>query len=189
MEPQRFTFIRKGLLTLGAISLLTLLASGEAQAQSIWTHAASACAVDETSAAKYAVGTTGAFYFASGQTGTIVARCNVTNPRDDGDDPLWNYLEVAYRDPDGAAAGSQVIASLYRLNPTTGGWTRLVTFDSNAFAATGYNVAGTAFPNGFFDSDFDFDAYAYLVEIQVRRSDTANNPLISTVRLVRPTAR
>lgn len=70
---KRISIIKRSLRTLGAISLLIGLTSGEALA-GVWTHTASACAVDEGSAAKYEV-IAARFRFKSGQTGTITARC------------------------------------------------------------------------------------------------------------------
>jgi len=181
METKRFALIRNSLRAFGALSLLTLLASGEAHAAGIWTHVASACAVDESSTAKYEM-TAGRFKFKSGQTGTIYARCNVTNPQDDGTDPWWNQLEVVYRDPDGIAAGSQVKATLYRVYNSNGGVSSAGTaFDSNTLAATSDNK-GTTPAGGI--SDFNFTDYAYFVQLQVTRSSTASDPTVSIVRLL-----
>lgn len=180
METKRFALIRNSLRAFGALSLLTLLASSEAHAAGIWTHVASACEVDESSTAKYEM-TAARFKFKSGQTGTIYARCNVTNPQDDGSDPWWNQLEVVYRDPDGIAAGSRVKALLYRVTNATGGVVLVGTFDSNTLAATGDNK-GDAPAGGV--SDFNFTNYAYFVELQVTRSSTASDPTVSIVRLL-----
>jgi hypothetical protein len=88
MEKEQFTGTKNGLRVLGAVSLLSLLAGGEARAQSIWTHVASACAVDDGSAATYEVNAA-RFKVKSGVTlpATVVARCNVTNPQDSGLSP------------------------------------------------------------------------------------------------------
>jgi hypothetical protein len=179
METKRFAFMLNGLRVVGAISLLGSLAVGEARAQSVWTHVASACAVDDGSAAKYEV-TAARFKVRTGATlpATVVARCNVTNPQDSGLDPNWEWLEVAYRDPDGVATGNQVKALLYRVSNATGGISLWATFDSNEIAATGNNTAGV-----WFGGTLDFQNYAYFIEIQVTRSDTANDPTISIVRL------
>lgn len=180
METKRFALVRNSLRAFGALSLLTLLASGEAHAAGIWTHVASACAVDEASAAKYDVNAARFKVKTGQQPATVVARCNVTNPQDDGSDPWWNTLEVTYRDPDGTGAGSQVKALLYRVTNATGGVVLIGTFDSNAYATTGDYTARVLVGGA---ADFDFDNYAYFVEIQVKRSDTANDPTISIVRL------
>ena len=179
MEKERFTGAKNGLRVLGAVSLLSLLADGEARAQSIWTHVASACVVDDRSATQYEI-TAARFKVKNGTTlpAIVVARCNVTNPQDSGLDPYWNYLEVAYRDPDGTATGSQAKASLYRVSNATGGISLLQAFDSNAFAAN------TDTKNGiWFFEPLDFSRYAYFVEIQVKRSSTASDPTVSIVRL------
>jgi hypothetical protein len=180
MDTTRVTSLRNVLRTLAAASLLSLLAIGDARAQSLWTHVASACAVDNGSAAQYDANAA-RFKVATGVAlpATVVARCNVTNPQDNGLDLNWNWLEVAYRDPDGTGTGSQVRALLYRVSNATGGISLLATFDSNAFAAVGDNTAGVLV-----GGTLDFLHYAYYVEIQVKRSDVANDPTVSIVRLL-----
>jgi hypothetical protein len=179
MTMKQFAFIRN-LCVLGALSPFSPLATGDARAQGVWTHVASACAVDEGSTAKYDVNAARLrVKTAATLPATVVARCNVANPRDDGGDPGWNWLEVVYRDPDGIATGSQVKALLYRVSNATGGVSLLTTFDSNEFPATADNTA-----RALFGGSLDFYNYAYFVELQVKRSDTANDPTISIVRLL-----
>jgi hypothetical protein len=178
MKTQQFTCVTKGLRTLGVMSFLSLLAAGDVRAASVWTHVASACAVDEGSAASYEVNA-GRFKVKTGATlpATVIARCNVTNPLDSGLDPYWDWLEVTYRDPDGTGTDSQVRALLYRVSNATGGVFLLATFDSNAFASTTDNTEGILF-----GGTLDFDNYAYFVEIRVRRSGS-DDPTMSIVRL------
>ena len=179
MDTKCFGLMRSGLRWLAAVSVLSAIPSAEARAE-IWTHAASACAVDETSAAKYEVNA--ARFMVKGGAmlpATVVARCNVTQARDSGVAPYWNWLEVTYRDPDGTHTGNQVKALLYRVSNATGGIVLLATFDSNALPATGDNTDGVLF-----GGIIDFFRYAYFVEIQVKRTDDANGPTISNIRLV-----
>jgi hypothetical protein len=180
MDITRLTCARNLLHVVGVALLLSLLTSDDARAQSIWTHVASACAVDEADAAQYEVNAA-RFKVATGVTlpATVVARCNVTNPLDSAADPNWNTLEVAYRDPDGTGTGSQVKALLYRASNATGGISLLETFDSNAFPAVGDNTARVLL-----GGSLDFLNYAYFVEIQVKRSNAGNDPTVSIVRLL-----
>ena len=92
--------IPKTLLILGICTWLTVVAGHHAGAAGIWTHAAAACALDPVSVARADI-QAARLQLKRGRTGTVMARCNVTNPLDDGQDPFWNFLEISYRDPDG----------------------------------------------------------------------------------------
>lgn len=156
-----------------------LLAPGTALAQAVWTHAASACAVDEDSAAKYEV-SAARFRFKGANTGEITARCNVINPLDNGGNPdwQWHYLEVVYADPDGRDAGSQVTAVLYKVH-SNGGVSEVATFNSNDF-----DINNNLEPKGVsFNHAFDFHKYAYFVQLKVKRGSSSATPSVSAVRL------
>ena len=152
-----------------------------ARAQEVWTHVATSCTLDEDSTA-LAEFTAARITFKANQTGTISARCNVTNPRDDGGDPVWTALEAAYTDPDGNGSAYSVKAILRRVSNTTGGIMDRGTFNSNAFDDRGPIVHQVALDSGL----FDFYTYAYYVQIEIRRSNTNANPTVSLLRLLQP---
>ena len=141
------------------IFLGIMLTIPEARGAEVWTHTAAACVVDEDSTAK-AMSTGGRFLFRPNQIGTIYARCNVTNPKDNGEDTVWDRLEVSYNDPD---ANSRVRATLKAVSNVTGGtFDKLPVFDSANYPP-GQRTEQVVLANGF----FDFAAHSYYVEIQI----------------------
>lgn len=132
---------------------------------------------DESSVGRYEA-SAARFRHKGSITGEIVARCNVTNPRDDGSDPVWDYLEVVYRRQ---AETDQVTAELIRVSNETGGVHTLATFDSNNFGTSPDEQTRHVE----FDHTFNFVAFAYYVQIKVSRTSSAagHNPSVSIVRL------
>ncbi|HWB96627.1 MAG TPA: hypothetical protein VG672_08000 [Bryobacteraceae bacterium] len=160
-----------------AIGLLGLIAAPRSFAiTGDWTTVAAACVPDEESAGRYAA-EFGAFQFRGANTGTVDARCNVTNPRDDTNNPGWGVMEVTYNDPDGAAAPAQVVVYLRRVHKVTGASSDIVVFNSNAFAA-GQQLRSVGFHHA-----FNFTDYAYYIAFSVRRTVSSLAPKIQRVRL------
>jgi hypothetical protein len=113
--------------------------------------------------------------------GVIVGRCNVTNPLDDGRDPNWNLLEVSFRRE---GESDEVTAQLVRVTNRTGGIVRLEPlFHSATIAPSSVQQLGEV--NVL--EQFNFEDYAYYVEIVVLRSQASANagiyPSVSLVRL------
>jgi hypothetical protein len=165
-----------------ACALLALALPAAAQ-NTVSTHVASTCTVDEDSTAKYEF-TGGELRFRGAETGAITVRCNVVDQRDDGQDPRWGVLEVVYRDPDGAGA-NQVTATLKRVGNT--GVTSTVAgalFNSNSFAG----AAGVQMRQANFAHAFNFFSNAYYIEIKLARSaaTTQDNPAVFLARLAVP---
>lgn len=144
---------------------------------SVWTHVGAACVADESSAGKYEA-SAARFRHKGSNTGDIFARCNVTNPEDDGRNPNWDLLEVVYRCQ---AETDQVTAELIRVSNETGGVHTLATFDSNNFGTSPDEQT----EHVTFNHSFNFVAFAYYVQIKVSRTSSAagHNPSISIVRL------
>jgi len=140
-----------------------------AQAQPVWTHTAGACVIDENSAAPSTVQES-ELKFEPAVLGEIVARCNVVNPRDDGQNPLWKVLEVVYRDPDGALLPNQVRVQLKRVT-NAGTHITIATFDSNAFVGGVVPLMNSTV----FAHVFSFSTGSYWVEIRIKRGDFAGN--------------
>jgi hypothetical protein len=144
---------------------------------SIWTHVGAACMPDEGSTGKYEANAA-RFRHKGSFTGDIFARCNVTNPRDDGLNPGWDCLEVVYSRQ---ADTDQVTAELIRVSNETGGVYTLATLDSNNFGTSPDEQT----KHVDFHHDFNFEHFAYYVQIKVSRksSSAGHNPSISIVRL------
>ncbi len=151
-----------------------------------WTHVGAAAAIDDPHRHKYNT-TGGHLKFKGNYTGWIYARCNVTNPLDNGN-PDWNSIEVVFRDQDGAGSKYQVVATLYRVSPTSGAVRWIAKFDSNAAgasAATDSTQRSHAYfrttSSGF--ESLNFSYFAYYVALAIYRADTDKNPRIYSVRL------
>ena len=147
---------------------------------SIWTHVGSACVADERSAGKYEA-SAARFRHKGSNTGSITARCNVTNPLDNGGNPNWDLLEVVYFKQ---VETSRVIVQLVRVSNSTGGVYTIETFDTDDPSYD--NTSPTAQTrNKFFDYTFDFEKFAYFIEIKVRRESNTEEdiPAVSIVRL------
>jgi hypothetical protein len=156
----------------------------------MWTGVGSTCTLDEASTA-LAEMNAARLYFKPNQTGTIVARCNVTNPHDDGGDTHWNRLEVAYRDNDGALSPSPgVIAILYRVSSRrapppkgNGGISEIARFNSDDYPENADTVNSVDFE---VPHEFNFDRYTYFVELRIRRDVAVAgiNVSVSAIRLL-----
>lgn len=163
------------------LGILLLCPSPVTAQNSVWTWVGSAAVPDESSLDKYeAIG--GQFRHKGTNTGSIYARCNVINPRDDGQDPDWGLLEAVFRDPTGT--GNQVKIQLIRVSNSTGGTYTIATLDSNKFTASD-DFQTKSIP---FNYNFNFFSYAYYVLITVTRtsSGAGNNPACAIVRLTVP---
>ena len=171
-------------LTRFGMACALLAAALPALAQnSVSTHVASTCTLDEDSVTKYEFNN-GELRFRGTETGVITARCNVVNPLDNGQDPSWGVLETVYRDPDGAGV-NLVTVTLRRVS--NAGVTATVpgaTFSSNLFGgAAGVQMRGVNFAHG-----FNFFSNAYYLEIKLMRSaaTSQDNPAVFLARLAVP---
>ena len=175
-----------------------------------WTTVMSTCGWEEgeenlmdtgTSDFQYAKGTNSysvnsAYYPGStaAKTGTklkaLSVRCNVTNTVGGLSKVQWNTLSVGYSDPDGSGLQSQVVVSLYEINPETGAATSLdaagknlpfATFDSNVDGggATDDNQGSSKF-----NHPLDFGKYNYVLITKLTNlGGDATNPSAWTARL------
>ena len=155
------------------LSLLLLPLSLSAQTGT-WTAVASSGDIDEASLGIFAVN--GAFLnHAPGTVGVVVARYNVTNTFGGGlsDMPGWNTLELGYFD---GAAGSQVTATLFQVNPCTGATMLLC-------AVTSADVAAATCRTCQFNQQINFLNFLYYVEVTVQRNAAALNVSARTLRI------
>jgi len=150
------------------------------QEGTVWTHVASACAVDEASDTRYDANLSSLQHRGT-ETGEILARCNVVNPEQfDMASSSAHSLQVNFQDPDGAENAYRVLVRLNRAS-NAGPTQVLATFDSNAPEIPVGPTEG--FAN--FDHHFDFVSNAYYVTLRVIRSNTAQRPLVWNVRIAR----
>jgi hypothetical protein len=149
----------------------------------VWTHVASACAVDEEFPGKYAFSSSD-FTFKGNEIShlgvlPIVVRCNIVNPLDEGN-PNWDTLIVGYRDPDGTADNHRVTVRLRRLARPTGTTSTIATFTSNSSSVTTRTENSVGFSHA-----WDFLKNEYYVEIELIRKNTTARPLAYMVRLAK----
>jgi hypothetical protein len=160
-----------------AMAMLAILyMAPQAHAQE-WTTAASPCVPDEDSAGSYNL-EQARFEFLGAAVGQIVARCNITNPRDDTANPGWNCMVITYDDPDGFLNPSRVRVQLRLARDTDGASGTITTFDSNLVADSNPEVHC-------FDHTFNFERNAYYLTLILDRVDPQSNPRIMRVRLFR----
>jgi hypothetical protein len=153
-----------------------------------WTHAASACVVDEDSVGKFEFANAD-FKFrgtnlSTVATGTgalipITARCNVVNPFDERN-PDWNRLVVGYQDSNGTNAQNGAIVRLKRISRPSGAVFVEATFSSNDQSAT--NRTERSIP---VNHEWDFLRNEYFVQIELTRGSAADSVSVFSLRLTR----
>ena len=143
-------------LFFAGLAFVLLPSASEAQ---IWTHTAHTCVVDDV----HSSGTplTASDSLRVQRAGTVRARCNVTNPMDDGQAPNWGVLDIVYTDPPPAASNERVTAILWRINNDGTLPFPIVAFSSDNFP----QAAAAQMRSMEFSHVFDFAEAAYFVEI------------------------
>jgi hypothetical protein len=154
--------------------LAILFLAPQAHAQE-WTTAASPCVPDEDSAGSYNL-EQARFEFLGAATGQIVARCNITNPRDDAAGPPWGCMSITYDDPDGFFSQYRVRVQLRLVRDTDGASQTVTTFDSNLVADSNPEIHC-------FSHNFNFVRNAYYLTLILDRVNALENPRIMRVRL------
>ncbi|MEW6367846.1 MAG: hypothetical protein AB1714_24720 [Acidobacteriota bacterium] len=162
---------------IGVSMALAIPATALAQLGPYWTHIGAACVVDELDVNDYEVAYE-EIYFKAGVTGSIQARCNVTNPDDQGDNPVWDRLGVTFKDPDATGTGARIQAVLKKVTRSTGTSSTVATFDSNRFAGTGWQFQATGVSH-----TWDFWNYYYYVDIVLSRTSSSLDVRLSGVML------
>lgn len=143
----------------------------------IWTAVGSTVVVDETSSNKYQVNN-GYIEFKDTKTGWIKARINLEMI-----DSTWNQWTVSYTDPDGAGNAYKVIVKIYSVklfSPRIGRRELVRKINSNDFAST---TTRRQQINNYFDPSWDNSNYAYYIEIDLYRSNTAHNVQLYSIQL------
>ena len=151
-----------------------LFTAPQAQAQE-WTTAASPCVPDEDSTGSYNL-EQARFEFLGAAVGQIVARCNITNPKDDVIPPPWNCMSITYDDPDGFFGQYRVRVQLRLARDTDGASQTVTTFDSNLVADSNPEIHC-------FSHTFNFLRNAYYLTLILDRVNAMENPRIMRVRL------
>lgn len=167
------------------LTFMTVLTSpASAQSSKRWTTVASAGVVDNDDLDEVSLGTGGVAQLNTGPAPNAVATIRYNVVATDGIfDALGDPgMRVRYMD-NGPQA--QVVVSLYRVNLTTGAYTKLLEFDSNDpsnsngiffYTETTANCAGVNF-------DFDFTIHAYYVEAKLIRSSSLGLAKLASIQL------
>jgi hypothetical protein len=164
-----------------AVAVATLLGAASADHPHSWTSAGASCVpVGQTSSAHLVFNSAGDAGFAAGTIGEIILTCPVVSTID-----LAHALSITYRDTDGSATGAIITAALRRKNLTTGSATTVgTTINTNSGpVVTGYEVIGGVLANCTSAHVFDFTNFAYYVQVNIRRTTTAQTPLFAGARL------
>ena len=164
-----------------AVAVATLLGVAAADPPQSWTIAGASCVpVGQTSSAHLVFNSAGDAGFAVGTIGEIILTCPVVATIE-----LAHALSMTYRDPDGSATGATITAALRRKHLTTGSATTVgTTLNTNAGpVVTDYGVIGGVLANCTSAHVFDFTNFAYYVQINIRRTTTAQIPLFAGARL------
>ena len=159
------------------LALLALPLPLLAQVNPVWTAVASTGTIDEanfTPAVNFVFGSTN-LGFLGNNTGTIVARYNVTNIAGPVN-PAWNHLELGAIDTSGAA-GNQVTATLYQVNPCTGVQVALCVATSITTGAAGVCTDCN------FINVINFTQFLYYVEVRISRNVANANEQALTLRI------
>jgi hypothetical protein len=136
----------------------------------------------QTTASSVSLNTAGDAKFSGSKTGEIVLTCPI---------PMLSLsatsFAVVYRDTDGQRTGAQVTATLRRKSILTAevsdvGQAKL---DSNNFeVTTGYRTMSTNIgTTGCGEYIYDQNQYVYYVQVVLRRTSTAHEPILAIVRL------
>ena len=150
-----------------------------------WSVIGAGCVpTGQTSAGALNFNSAGDVSFAAGKAGEIIVTCPVPDFIDTA-----VGLTVVYRDSDGAGTLVNVQANLRKKDLLTGQASNagaLFNSDSGPVSgAAGYAVAGVLLGNPCNGSLFHFDhnRYAYYVQINMKRSSTAQGAIFGSVKL------
>jgi hypothetical protein len=163
------------------IMVMALSGSAFADYQNLWSTAGAGCVpVGQTSSAHLVFNSAGDAGFVAGLVGEIILTCPVVPTIDSG-----NGLTITYRDTDGGGTRATIVATLRRKSIGTGSIISIASINTDTGpVVTGYSTLGTSLsPSGCNLFTFDFTNYVYYVQINIRRSSTAQQPLFSAVRL------
>lgn len=159
-----------------AAAVLALLGGAWSAHANVWSTVASAGTVDDNDLAIAELINGEARLRAAAPVGSLLnIRYNIVQlPGFDG--PGSYTLRVRYRDN---GAGGRVSMNLRRYN-TTGTTTQVAAFDSNAFAPNvAYQVRERCI-----NVDWDFNAGAYFLDVELAKTAAAGAPALALVQLV-----
>jgi hypothetical protein len=172
------------IITISCLVSAGIFKNGYAQLNT-WSVAGAGCVpTGQTSAQALNFNSAADVSFALGKTGEIILTCPVPDYIDSA-----LSMTVVYRDSDAAGTLVTVQANLRKKDLLTGQASNAgALFNSNtgpASGATGYAVAGTILGNPCNGSVFHFDhnRYAYYVQINMKRTNTAQGAIFGSVKL------
>jgi hypothetical protein len=182
METKMSKLAKSSVICFGlAVAVATLPGAASANHPHSWTIAGASCVpVGQTSSSHLVFNSAGDAGFAAGAIGEIILTCPVVSTIG-----LAHALSITYRDTDGSATGATIAAALRRKNLTTGSATTVgTTINTNSGpVVTGYGTIGGILANCTSAHVFDFTSFAYYVQINIRRTTTAQTPLFAGARL------
>ena len=163
------------IVRLAALALF-LTAMPMAAQSGAWSAVGSSGNIDEMSLGAFAVNNSN-LGLTPGFVGSVVARYNVTNTYGGGitDAPPWSTLQMTYFDN---AAGSNVAATLFRVNACTGA-IAVVCSILNSVDNAANTCQTCVIPAG----AINFATSLYYVEVKVSRNAAALNPQLIGLRI------
>jgi hypothetical protein len=170
------------MMVAAVITVMALSGSAFAEYQNLWSSAGAGCVpVGQTSNAHLLFNSAGDAGFGAGAVGEIILTCPVVPTIDSA-----NGLVITYRDTDGSGTRATIIATLRRKSIVTGAVINIASINTDTGpVVTGYSTLVTALsPSGGCNLfTFDFTNFVYYVQINIRRSSTAQQPLLGAVVL------
>ena len=168
------------LLVAAVVTVAAVSGSASANYQNLWSTVGAGCVpVGQTSSAHLVFNSAGDAGFVAGTVGEIILTCPVVPTVDSA-----NALGITYRDTDGTGTGATIIAALRRKSLATGSVITLASINTDSQpVVTGYARLGTLLGSGCTPITFDFKNYVYYVQLNIRRSSTAQQPLFASAIL------
>jgi len=165
--------------TAAIASLLFALAAAQPSlaAGAYWATVGAGCVpAGQTIESGLHFNTAGKTKFNPGKAGEIILTCPITVNVDGA-----NVFTLSYQDPDGANFDANVIATLRRLNRSTGAVSSVEAINSSMSTRTTYGIATKA--SGCQDFGFDTLNYDYYVQVNMTRKNTLYEPVFGGVSL------
>lgn len=151
-----------------AMTLIALLGTPEAEADTVWSMNGSGCRVDSAYTPQAVVDVShGSVTFAPGATGWILLNCPVAVHSNPGGP--CKHVAITASDPDGSG-GNYYIKGWLNYTPLGAG-----VVGSIAVAVS--NSVARALTLGAVNHTFDFNTYYYYVTVEMKRTSTAQNPI------------
>lgn len=132
-----------------------------------WSSVGAGCVpTGQTSQLGVHFNTAGRTKFSAGKVGEIILTCPVT-----GDVMNANLLSLSYLDADGMGTAAQIVATLRRMDRSTGSVASIRTLDSNLDSSVSFGEISAKIDSaGCGHYAFDHNRYYYYVQVNMLRS-------------------